>query len=59
MANEYANVGGCVPVHRDEFGGECAIQSGGFCSPNAPTFLPVIHNLSEAELTADLQIETE
>lgn len=58
MADTYSNVGGCVPIYRDEFGKNCSSMEGGFCHPEAPTFLPVIRNLTEEELTPDLQTET-
>jgi hypothetical protein len=47
MSDTWATVGSDHPVHRDEFGMDCNQQSGGFSTPNCPSYLPVIENLPE------------
>lgn len=49
MSDNYATVGGDHPVYRDGFGMDCTIQSGGFSTPDAPSYQPVIVNLEQSD----------
>ncbi len=56
----YATIGADVSVRRDAvFARDCAEQEGGFGHPAAPGYVPVVTNVSEEQLTPDLNIETE
>lgn len=51
MTLTYATVGSDHPVHRDEFGMECTVQSGGFSTPDCPSFQPIIVNLEQEDVS--------
>jgi hypothetical protein len=51
MSNTYSTVGGDHPVYRDDFGTDCALQSGGFSTPDAPSYQPVIVNLEQSDVS--------